>query len=492
MTNGGGKTSETNHEISAGILGPILHLANYHTETTITIASYGLKLICYSIQIVNRNIMGFERAPAIGSLCSVEEYMNPCLRFPHKPRRRQVSIAVITATALAAASVCSAFSYNRLPCHSGVQSSSVLDYSPNDNEYTPRRTSRHGLKMVSFLESELMTREKIKSNSRARNGHGKGCRNIELNREPPDDGAFDFDFFITESTTTAGRSKKARPRKSRERRDSISFARASLKNTHVQESQAPQIDSVVLYSSITKAHAPKQDAEVKPEAKLDLSKNSTVIAIPTEGSLQDTTMASKPTLQQTFQAKSKSSTMPGFITPKGLDEYITSKATTRMSSTKRKVSQMSRKATMKRRQLNSEALYKKSSSVPDSLLSYTKEIHAISRVSPKEEIELGTKTQEAIRLQKMYNDLHQKYGREPTDDEWCAAAGKINMEALKEALQAGNDAKNQLVASNLRMVQRVVNLYIRNGLGSEYNAGDLMQDGTMVRLIIDFSSLFEL
>jgi len=29
------------------------------------------------------------------------------------------------------------------------------------------------------------------------------------------------------------------------------------------------------------------------------------------------------------------------------------------------------------------------------------------------------------------------------------------------------------------MVQRVVNLYLRNGLGSEYNAGDLMQDGTI-------------
>jgi RNA polymerase primary sigma factor len=176
--------------------------------------------------------------------------------------------------------------------------------------------------------------------------------------------------------------------------------------------------------------------------------------------------------------------MPGFITPKGLDEYVTSRTTTRMTtSTKRNVSRrMSRAAKAKRRQLNSEALYKKSSSVPDSLLDYAQEIHSISRVTPSQEIELGTKTQEAIRLQKMYTDLRRKYGREPTDDEWCAAAGKINMEALKEALQAGNEAKNQLVASNLRMVQRVVNLYIRNGLGSEYNAGDLMQDGTMVSI----------
>jgi hypothetical protein len=30
------------------------------------------------------------------------------------------------------------------------------------------------------------------------------------------------------------------------------------------------------------------------------------------------------------------------------------------------------------------------------------------------------------------------------------------------------------------MVQGVVNLYIRNGLGSQYNAGDLMQEGITV------------
>lgn len=101
------------------------------------------------------------------------------------------------------------------------------------------------------------------------------------------------------------------------------------------------------------------------------------------------------------------------------------------------------------------------------------------RITPKEEIELGTRTQEAIRLQKIYDGLITEYGREPSDDEWCAAAGKINMEALQDAIQDGLNAKNQLVISNLRMVQGVVNLYIRNGLGSQYNAGDLMQEGTV-------------
>jgi DNA-directed RNA polymerase sigma subunit (sigma70/sigma32) len=138
------------------------------------------------------------------------------------------------------------------------------------------------------------------------------------------------------------------------------------------------------------------------------------------------------------------------------------------------------KRSVRRRQANSESMYRNSATVPDSLLDYARDFHAVSRVTPREEVELGTRTQEAERLRRLHVVLQSRYGRDPTDDEWCAAAGKVNALALREAIEDGLEAKNQLVASNLRMVQRVVNLYIRNGLGSEYNAGDLMQDGTMV------------
>ena len=84
----------------------------------------------------------------------------------------------------------------------------------------------------------------------------------------------------------------------------------------------------------------------------------------------------------------------------------------------------------------------------------------------------------------MYEKLETSLDREPTDEEWCAAAGKINMESLRQALNDGMKAKNKLVTSNLRMVQGVVNVYIRNGLGANYNAGDLMQEGIIVRMIV--------
>ena len=93
---------------------------------------------------------------------------------------------------------------------------------------------------------------------------------------------------------------------------------------------------------------------------------------------------------------------------------------------------------------------------------------------------MGEQTQEAVRLQKIYDGLVTRLDREPTDEEWCAASGKINMEAFRQAIEDGLEAKNKLVPANLRMVQGVVNVYIRNGLSGQYNAGDLMQEGIVV------------
>jgi RNA polymerase nonessential primary-like sigma factor len=132
-----------------------------------------------------------------------------------------------------------------------------------------------------------------------------------------------------------------------------------------------------------------------------------------------------------------------------------------------------------RRRFNGENMYKNSASVPDSLAQFAHEIHQEGRITRQEEIALGTTVQEAIRLHRNWEALREQLCREPTDDEWCAAAGKINMQAIREAIDDGLEAKNKLVTSNLRMVQSVVNTYIRNGLSAQYNAGDLMQEGIM-------------
>ncbi|KAL7569256.1 hypothetical protein ACA910_016808 [Epithemia clementina (nom. ined.)] len=139
----------------------------------------------------------------------------------------------------------------------------------------------------------------------------------------------------------------------------------------------------------------------------------------------------------------------------------------------------SAEAEKQRKRQSGEALYRNSGAVPESLMRFADDIHKEDRISRKEEIQLGELTQEAVRLQQLYERLKDKLNREPTDNEWCAASGKINMMAIEQAIQDGFEAKNRLVASNLRIVQSVVNIYLRNGLSAQYNAGDMMQEGIL-------------
>lgn len=189
--------------------------------------------------------------------------------------------------------------------------------------------------------------------------------------------------------------------------------------------------------------------------------------------------------------KSRSSTMPGFSERGPTDREKAYKDGINLAERRsgKNLSKLSNTdaAKKERRRVSGQSMYKSSSSVPDSMIQFADEIHDIDRITPKEEITLGEKTQEAIQLQNVYDNLQKKLMREPTQEEWCAASGKINMEAISQAIEEGLEAKNTLVTANLRMVQGVVNLYIRNGLGPQYNAGDLMQEGIVVSYRYYFS-----
>lgn len=199
---------------------------------------------------------------------------------------------------------------------------------------------------------------------------------------------------------------------------------------------------------------------------------------------RDSLSRTPPSPRSVVTSTSRSSTMPGFIERGSTDRQRAYEDGIKLAEqrTGKKFVETD-EAKKKRRKVNGESMYKSSASVPDSLVQFANEIHDVERITPKEEIELGEKTQEAIRLQKVFDGLEMQLAREPTDEEWCAAAGKINMEALSQAIEEGLEAKNKLVTSNLRMVQGVVNVYIRNGLRGHYNAADLMQEGIMVSLL---------
>jgi DNA-directed RNA polymerase sigma subunit (sigma70/sigma32) len=192
---------------------------------------------------------------------------------------------------------------------------------------------------------------------------------------------------------------------------------------------------------------------------------------------------SEESMQRRAPTRNMSSTMPGFMERGNSDRQKAFRDGIKIAEHRSGKKYLDTEAAkMKRRQINGEHMYRTSASVPDSMLQFANEIHCVDRITPAEEITLGEKTQEAIRLQAAYDKLVDKFDREPTDDEWCAASGKINMEAISQAIEEGLEAKNKLVESNLRMVQGVVNVYIRNGLRGQYNAGDLMQEGIMVRM----------
>ncbi len=183
-----------------------------------------------------------------------------------------------------------------------------------------------------------------------------------------------------------------------------------------------------------------------------------------------------------FVENSKSSTMPGFL------ERRTDR-TKAIADGKKIAERNSRiefvetpKSKKGQARANGQSMYKASTSVPDSLVHFANEIHHVERITREEEIQLGELTQEALRVQDVYDNLVTKLKREPTDDEWCAASGKFNMEALTQIIEEGMAAKNKLVASNLRIVQGVVNVYIKNGIQEQYNAGDMMQEGIIVSL----------
>jgi hypothetical protein len=58
-----------------------------------------------------------------------------------------------------------------------------------------------------------------------------------------------------------------------------------------------------------------------------------------------------------------------------------------------------------RRRINAENMYRNSVAVPESMVHFSDLIHKQDRISQKEEKELGSKTQEEIRLQNLYDSL---------------------------------------------------------------------------------------
>lgn len=291
-----------------------------------------------------------------------------------------------------------------------------------------------------------------------------------------------------ESNLVQTRKKKTKTKDQRSRlhepSSEITTAKASVKSRRRLKTASAVEKSKIAISVSEQNDSKKHSSIARNQIDSRISKKGKSTASTNEHLLRPISSTSSSRSRKVTDGKRRSSTMPGFAerTSTGrIRRYNDGLRVFEEKSGRTDVRQILNKAetAAKRRQANAEAMYIGSASVPDSLLDFTSEIHKVTRITPTEEKELGSKTQEAIHLQEIFQKLEAELQREPTDEEWCAAAGKINMEAIRQAIEDGIDAKNQLVTSNLRMVQGVVNLYIRNGLGSQYNAADLMSEGVV-------------
>ena len=213
---------------------------------------------------------------------------------------------------------------------------------------------------------------------------------------------------------------------------------------------------------------PLQQPLTKPQQQIPDSPKANSNTDKIDKILLSTTSQVKPHQYHALKRKgSKSSTMPGMERRQNLV-----KSTTRQ---------------IKQRQLS---LYTNLGNVPDSLLDFVNKAHKIQRLTPTEEYDLGTQVQLSMRLHKVADKLSHHLGREPTEQEWVNSIPNLvsTVDDLHDKIAQGSNAKDRLVTANLRMVQRVVNLYIRNGLGTEYNAADMMSEGTMVSVYYNSNS----
>lgn len=89
-----------------------------------------------------------------------------------------------------------------------------------------------------------------------------------------------------------------------------------------------------------------------------------------------------------------------------------------------------------------------------------------------EELELSEGIQDLLKLEKLQEDLEERFGVKPTFAQWAAAAG-VDQKTLRRRTNYGIRCKDKMIKSNIRLVISIA----KNYQGAGMNIQDLVQEG---------------